>query len=33
MTKWDYKAVAWFLMGAIMGCGFSHVVTRLAGVV
>ena len=31
MTKLDYKSVAYFLVGAIMGCGFHEILTRVPG--
>ena len=28
MSKPDYKAIAYFLVGVIVGCGFSHVASK-----
>ena len=28
MSRLDYKAVAYFLIGVIVGCGFSHVAEK-----
>ena len=29
MTKFDYKSVAYFLIGAILGCGFHEIISRM----
>ena len=28
MSKPDYKAIAYFLIGVIVGCGFSHLAEK-----